>query len=139
TSSTISATQTSTTASPSPPANVVVATGSFEVHEFDHATVVAQFVFSFLRSNSYSETPVTPATSPVPGGCATGSTAPTCFQIRQTSQRFQPHVLLGIDYYFRPKDSFPKNSTTVHPSKPVNDFRVWLGILGGVSLTAFIN
>ena len=116
TSSTSSATSTPT---PPPPGDVV-AQGSFEVHEFDRAAVVAGFVFSRLHNNSYSALP-------------TSSNGTTTYTAVLSSQPFQPHVLIGVDYYFCPKDSFPTKGRGYHPK--LSDF----GLLGGVSANALNN
>ncbi len=103
-----------------PPAGDVVAQGSFEVHAFDRATVVAGFVFSFLHNNSFS------AQRTTNGGNTT-------YTAVLSSQPFQPHVLIGVDYYFSPKDTFPTIAKGYRPQR--SDF----GLLGGVSANSLNN
>jgi hypothetical protein len=118
-SSTSTTTPTPSTPAPPPPGDVV-AQGSFEVHEFDRAAVVAGFVFSRLHNNSYSALPTT-------------TNGTTTYTAVLSSQPFQPHVLIGVDYYFCPKDSFPAKGRGYHPK--FSDF----GVLGGVSANALNN
>jgi hypothetical protein len=103
-----------------PPPGDVVAQGSFELHEFDRATVVAGFVFSRLHNNSFTAQPTT-------------SNGKTTYTAAMSSQPFQPHVFIGVDYYFSPKDTFPTRNRSYHLK--LSDF----GLLGGVSANALNN
>ena len=120
-SSTSPATATGTSSAGPPVPGDVVAQGAFEVHQFDKATIVAGFVFSFLHNNNFAARPTT----------SNGTTTYTA--VLSSNQRFQPHVLLGLDYYFKPKDTFPVNGGGHHTR--LSDF----GVLGGVSLNSFNN
>jgi hypothetical protein len=100
------------------PAGVKVASGMFEVHRFDSATVVAAFAFSPLRHNDYQTRPV-----------ATGDQTTHVVTLAST-ERFQPHVILGLDWYVHPRDTYPGMRHRASDT---------LGIFGGVSLNALNN
>jgi hypothetical protein len=81
---------------------VVVARGSFEVHDVFHANVVAAVAFSTLKDQSIAK-------QPQPQSC-TGTPSnpdPNCFS-PSVSSSFQWAPIVGLDYYFQPRDTFPR-------------------------------
>ena len=74
-----------------------VAKGTFAIHNLDRAAIVAAFVYTGLRD------------------IASG-----------TGTEAQQHVLLGVNYYVQPRDSFPGQRVPLLSR---------LGVLGGVSVT----
>jgi len=81
---------------------IVVAKGTFEVHDVYHANVAAAVAFSTLKDESV-------ATLPQPQFCSgtPGSPDANCFS-PQVSRSFKWTPIVGLDYYFRPRDTFPR-------------------------------
>lgn len=104
---------------------IVVARGSFEVHEFFHANVFAAFAFSSLKDQSI-------ANQPTPLGCGGTTANPNtdCFTPILNGGNHQQQVIMGLEYYLRPRDTFPREKwpCSVH---------VWqcVGPMGGLSVT----
>jgi hypothetical protein len=93
---------TTTPAASSATPGTVVARGSFEVHDVFHANVVAAVAFSFLKNQS-----VTSRAQPLSCMGTPSTPDPNCFSpFVSTSYRWAP--IVGLDYYFRPRDSFPR-------------------------------
>jgi hypothetical protein len=97
-----------------PGADVAVARGVLEVHRFDRANVVAAFAFSTLHVTSFN-------TIPTKGAQGNGAL------LIDSSSVAGEHVVLGLDYYFAPRDTYPG----AQPS-PWSLF----GLFAGVSLNA---
>lgn len=89
---------------PQEPPGVVVARGSFEVHEFFHATVVAAYAFSTLKDQSIAK-------QAAPNGCGAtpGSPDANCFTPILNSKNRQQQVFVGLAWYLKPRDTFPSN------------------------------
>lgn len=111
---------------------IVVAKGSFEVHDVFHANVVGAFVFSTLKNESISKVAQPQACS---GTSASSDT--NCFAPFLNGNDHQWTPIVGLDYYFRPRDTFPRS-----PGMP------WLcqqtpaqcfGIMGAASVTSLNN
>jgi hypothetical protein len=118
-SATSAAASTSSPTPPPAPPGEPVARGTFAVHNFDRASVVAAFVATTLRDVTWSKHSET---------TADGKTITTPFA---ATREMQQHFFLGIDYYFRPRDSFPGAK---QPS-----WKSQFGVLGGVSITHLNN
>ena len=83
---------------------IVVAKGSFEVHDVFHANVMAAVAFSTLKNQSITK-------QPQPQLC-TGTPAnpdPNCFS-PLVSSSFKWAPIVGLDYYFQPRDTFPRSA-----------------------------
>jgi hypothetical protein len=106
------------TPSPAPPGEPV-ARGTFAVHNFDRASVVAAFVATTLRDVTWGKRTET---------TADGKTITAPFA---ATREMQQHFFLGIDYYLRPRDSFPGAKQASRLSQ--------LGVLGGISITHLNN
>jgi hypothetical protein len=81
---------------------IVVAKGVFQVHDVFHANVVAAVAFSTLKDQSVAQ-------QAQPQSC-TGTAVspdPNCFSpVVSDSHKWAPVV--GLDYYFQPRDTFPR-------------------------------
>ena len=103
-SSTTTVTSTSTTpaASAATPPGTVVAKGSFEVHDLFQANVVAAVAFSTLKNQS-----VTSQAEPLSCTGTALTPDPNCFS-PQVNPSFRWAPIVGLDYYFHARDSFPR-------------------------------
>jgi hypothetical protein len=116
-----------------PPANanpgIVVAQGSFEVHDVFHATVIAAFAFSTLKDQSISKVAQ-------PLSCTGTTTTPdtNCFApyLNGYNRKFAP--IIGLDYYLHPRDSFPRSSG--RPWLCRENWRQCVGVMGAASAIA---
>jgi hypothetical protein len=82
---------------------VVVSSGSFEVHDFFHANVVAAFAISGLKDQSIAK-------QPTPQGCGGTKANPdnNCFTPILNGGNRQQQVIIGLDYYLQPRDTYPR-------------------------------
>ena len=123
-SSTTTVTSSTTTPASSGTSGTVVASGSFEVHDVFHANVVAAVAFSTLKNQSVSS-------QAEPLSCMGTPSAPdpNCFSAL-VSKSFRWAPIVGLDYYWHPRDSFPG------PSGGCNyDWKQCVGIMGAASAT----
>jgi hypothetical protein len=97
----------------------IVATGTFEVHRMDRAAVVAGFAFSSLKRREFGAQQK-PATGSRPAGL---------YPITTSESTGQPHVLLGINYYLHPRDTYPEADTSLSH----------FGVMAGLSLNELHN
>jgi len=109
-------------APPDTSSGTVVARGQFEVHDIYDANVVAAFAFSTLKDQSISK-------QAQPQACSGTSTTPdpNCFAPALNSNLRQWTPVVGIDYYFRPMDTFPGHHCS-------NAFLQCVGVMGAVSV-----
>ena len=91
----------------------------FQMHKFWRANIVGGFVFSSIASKDFAG--VTKQST------ANGQTTTTIVAGKTNDQQPTAHYLLGFNYYFRPRDTYPKY-------KPSNGERWMPGLLGGVGL-----
>jgi hypothetical protein len=120
----VTSTTTAPAASAAAPAGTVVARGSFEVHDLFHANVVAAVAFSTLKDQSVTS-------QAEPQSCAGTALTPdpNCFSaVVRNSFRWAP--IVGLDYYFRPRDSFPRPNWLCP-----RDWLQCLGVMGAASAT----
>jgi hypothetical protein len=82
---------------------IVVAKGSFEVHDVFHANVVAAIAFSTLKDQSITK-------QAQPTSCTGTPTAPdsNCFAPLLNSNSYKWAPIVGLDYYLHPRDTFPR-------------------------------
>lgn len=111
---------------------IVVAKGSFEVHDVFHANVAAAFVFSTLKNESISKVAQ-------PQACSGTSTTPdtNCFAPFLNGNDHVWAPIVGLDYYFRPRDTFPRTAGMpwLCQASPAQCF----GVMGAASVTSFNN
>jgi len=111
------------------PPGIVVSRGSFEVHDVFHANVVAAFAFSTLRDQSISKVAQ-------PLSCSGTATTPdsNCFvpYLNGYNRKWAP--IVGLDYYLRPRDTFPR--TPDRRWLCHQDWRQCVGIMGAASVTS---
>ena len=108
-------------------AGIVVAHGSFEVHDFYRATVVGAFALSFIKDVSVTSKAITSGTST--DGTNTTCTATTpCSQPFLEKGGYLSSLLVGVSYYLSKQghDTFPYAHNSLNRK---------LGILGGASAT----
>jgi hypothetical protein len=107
-----------------------VAQGSFYVHDLYRANVVAAFAYSFLKDQKIVKQPSTqcnPASS-------------NCFSPFLASSDPQMQIILGVDYYFRPRDTFydvpgrPKHDQPDNRT-PLQQVLQRTGVMGAISAT----
>jgi hypothetical protein len=106
---------------------LVVAKGSFEVHDVFHANVVAAVAFSTLKDQSITKQPQPQSCNGTPA-----NPDPNCFS-PVVSNSFKWAPIVGLDYYFQPRDTFPRAAgdpwlCTQHPGQ-------CFGIMGAASVT----
>jgi hypothetical protein len=87
---------------PAPPPGIPVSSGSFEVHDFFHANVVAAFAISGVKDQSIAKLAT-------PEGCGGSKANPdsNCFTPILNGGNRQQQVIIGLDYYLQPRDTFP--------------------------------
>lgn len=115
---------TTTPAASSAASGTVVAKGSFEVHELFHANVVAAVAVSFLKNQS-----VTSQAEPQSCMGTPSIPDPNCFS-PSVSKSVHWAPIVGLDYYFRPRDSFPRTYWLCS-----RDFWECSGVMGAASAT----
>ncbi len=76
---------------------VVVARGQLQVHDFYYANVTAAFAFSKVQDVSILKQPAT----------STNCTTTNCFSAIEGRRTEQLNLILGVDYYFKPRDTYP--------------------------------
>jgi hypothetical protein len=91
------------------PANVILASGALEVHDFSRATVVAAFAATTLWNNNFGTSDNT---------------------VIRTSRSRAEHIIVGLDYYLCNRDTYPGAR---------NKLLAEFGIFGGVSVNALNN
>jgi len=104
--------------------------GLFYVHDLYRANVVAAFAYSFLKDQKVVKQPSTqcnPASS-------------NCFSPFLASSDPQMHIIFGVDYYFRPRDTFydvPGRPEHDQPDNrtPLQQVLQRTGVMGAISAT----
>jgi len=107
---------------PQPLPGEIVARGTFELHQYDRASVVAGYVLSSIPDRSYGSQQ----------RAAVGDSPAGLYPIVTSESRWQPQVLLGLNYYLRPRDVHP---SARHTLSSLSNF----GVVAGVSLTDLNN
>jgi len=122
-------------AAPAPDsAGTVVAHGTFYVHDLYRANVVAAFAFSWARDQNIVK-------EPQPTACGGSASAPdnNCFSPLLNNSPSQLSLILGVDYYFRPRDTFYDLRGMPITGAPKRSTGEWLrqstGVMGAVSAT----
>jgi outer membrane murein-binding lipoprotein Lpp len=108
---------------------IVVAQGSFEVHDVFHANVVAAFAFSTLKDQSISKVAQ-------PLSCSGTATTPdtSCFAPYLNGYNRNWGPIIGLDYYLHPRDTFPRTPDSCWLCH--QDWRQCVGVMGAASVTA---
>jgi hypothetical protein len=106
-------------------AGTVVAHGSFDVHDFYRATVVAAFTFSTIKDQTVKPKPIT--SGQANDGTACNTTSP-CSQPFLDKGSPIPSVVVGVNYYLSKEghDTFPGAKRSIGQK---------LGLFGGISAT----
>jgi hypothetical protein len=132
------ATATPVATAPVAPPGIVVANGSFDVHERDLATVIAAVAVSTLRDQNVGEmTPaiINPAQCPnatPPVAPSTIYTDPNCFAPINNGTSIQVHGIAGVGFYFRPRDTFPRSLEP--PGAPPRPLTQYFGVMGALAV-----
>ena len=94
---------------------IVVANGSFDIHERDFGTVIAAVAVSTLKDQNVGQmTPavINPAQCPnatPPVSPSTIYTDPNCLAPINNGTSIQVHGIAGVGFYFRRRDTFPRS------------------------------
>jgi len=107
---------------------IVVAQGSFEVHDVFHANVIAAFAFSTLKNQSISKVAQPVSCS---GTAATPDT--NCFAPGLNGYNREWAPIIGLDYYLHPRDTFPRTPDRCWLCR--EDWRQCTGVMGATSTT----
>ena len=99
---------------------VVVARGQLQVHDFYYANVTAAFAFSKVQDVSILKQPAT----------STSCTTPNCFTPIEGRRTEQLNLILGVDYYLKPRDTYP--GVDHHSGRNLLQS---FGIMGAISAT----
>jgi hypothetical protein len=108
--------------------------GTLYVHDFYKANVVAAFAYSWARDQN-----IVKQAAPTACGGSTGAPDNNCFSPLLNNSSSQLNLILGVDYYFRPRDTFYDVRRPAFYEAPKRSNREWLlqstGIMGGLSAT----
>jgi hypothetical protein len=122
-----------TSATPEP-AGIVVTRGTFYVHDLYKANVVAAFAYSWAKDHNIVKQP-----QPSACGGTTGNPDTNCFSPLLNNSSSQLNLILGVDYYFHPRDTFYDLPGTQITGAPKRSTQEWLlqstGIMGALSAT----
>jgi len=108
------------------PQGVVAARGSFEVHDVFHANVVAAVAFSTLKDQTITK-------QAQPTFCTGTSATPdsNCFAPLLNNSSYKWAPIVGLDYYLRPRDTFPRAQS--QPWLCREDWKQCVGFMGAAS------
>lgn len=132
------ATAAQTATAPVTPPGIVVANGSFDVHELDLGTVIAAVAVSTLKDQNVGQmTPaiINPAQCPnatPPVSPSTIYTDPNCFAPINNGTSIQVHGIVGVGFDFRRRDTFPR--ALEPPGAPPRPLAQYFGVMGALAV-----
>lgn len=116
---------------------IVVANGSFDVHERDLGTVIAAVAVSTLKDQNVGQmtpTIINPAQCPnatPPVAPSTIYTDPNCFAPINNGTSIQVHGIAGVGFYFRRRDTFPRSLEPRDTPRPLAQY---FGVMGALAV-----